>query len=388
MNKKVVLCLDWSNLLFRSLFINQLYGHITSQYDDMEDCRSFIYKFAADVCSIINIYRPNNVVLLTDSKDAWRKDVYDGYKKDRVKADNVNWDNIFECSDDLKKIFSDHGCNVAEVKRSEADDMAALCKEIVFEKYPDSNLIIVSADADLRQLLDFNPQTKQYCIIYNTTTKAKTGKRYLYVTQEFKDWLEKEVNEVDMFFGGLDYDKTYIQNILTQNSKIEMCVENPNDIVLHKIFCGDDGDSVPSFYDWMKDGKVARITPSKEKKIRDSLEINNVSRLLDVRNDIKPVMESVCKREIKDIDFNERLERQRTLVELNSALFPEHIREYKDTIDYIVRNFANEGYVGYIKVADLFKGTAYENADKKKAKVADVFHDMEKYGLDKMEKLF
>ena len=48
---KIVLCLDWSNLLFRSLFINQLYGRM-STYDNIEDCKSFIYKFETDVCSV------------------------------------------------------------------------------------------------------------------------------------------------------------------------------------------------------------------------------------------------------------------------------------------------------------------------------------------------
>ena len=95
---KMILCLDWSNILFRSLFINQLYGN-ASAYNNIEDCRSFIFKFATDVCSIINIFKPNNVILLTDSQHAWRKDVLpgeDGYKSNRQKQEGVNWDNIFK----------------------------------------------------------------------------------------------------------------------------------------------------------------------------------------------------------------------------------------------------------------------------------------------------
>ncbi len=35
------------------------------------------------------------------------------------------------------------------IDHCEADDIAAMCKETVFEKYPDYNIIIVSADADM-----------------------------------------------------------------------------------------------------------------------------------------------------------------------------------------------------------------------------------------------
>ena len=65
-NKKVLLVLDWSNLLFRSLFMNSLYGH-TNGYDRIEDVRSFMYKFTTDVCAIINIFKPSNVIIATDA---------------------------------------------------------------------------------------------------------------------------------------------------------------------------------------------------------------------------------------------------------------------------------------------------------------------------------
>ena len=201
---KTILCLDWSNILFRSLFINQLYG-TKMTYDNIEDCQSFIYKFATDVCSIINIFKPNNVILLTDSQHAWRKDVLpgeDGYKSNRQKQEGVNWDNIFKCSDDLKQLFKNAGCHVAEYEHSEADDMAALCKEVIFEKYHDYNLIIVSADADLRQLIDFDPLTNQYCAVYNTIVKGKTGKRFLYITQEMQIEILKR-DKLDYVFQSL-----------------------------------------------------------------------------------------------------------------------------------------------------------------------------------------
>jgi hypothetical protein len=169
--------------------------------------------------------------------------------------------------------------HIANVDHCEADDIAAMCKESVFENHPDYNIIIVSADADIRQLIDFNEVTNQYCLVYNTTGRGKGSKRHLYATESFKNWLnttDGENSNFDIFFENQDLSKQYIKNILNNNTLIELDVENPNDVVLNKIFCGDDGDCVPSFYTWYKNGKNTRITPSKERKVRELIGINSV----------------------------------------------------------------------------------------------------------------
>lgn len=382
-NKKTLLVCDWSNLMFRALFVNSLYTQVNG-YNRIEDVRSFMYKFATDVCSIINIFRPSNVIIATDAQHAWRKDVLPGdnltpgYKSNRKKSDNINWDNIFKCSDDLQDILSKHSMHVAKVEHCEADDIAALCKEIVFEKYPDYNIIIVSADADIRQLIDFNTVTNQYCIVYNTTGKGKGSKRYLYVPQAFYDWYNRVDNSFDIFFENEDLSKQYIKDIVANNKQIELMVENPNNVVLNKIFCGDDGDCVPSFYSWYNNGKKVRITPSKEKRIREVIGINTVQDLLDATNKLKPVFEKVCKRDISDIDFEERLNRQRILVELNSKLFPDNIQDYKYCIDDMIKDLPKQPLFG-LKSAVLLEGTQYEGYDKKKVLEAAIFKDMSKY---------
>ena len=193
----------------------------------------------------------------------------------------------------------------------------------------------------IRQLIDFNPITNQYCIVYNTTGHGKGSKRYLYITKEFEKWYTNNDNpesKFDIFFEHQDLSKHYIKNILNTNSIIELKIEDPNEVVLNKIFCGDDGDCVPAFYNWYKDGRNIRITPSKEKKVRELIGINNIKDLLDSKSLLKPVFEKVCKREINDIDFDERLNRQRTLVELNSELFPTDIKNYKSEIINMIKD--------------------------------------------------
>lgn len=382
-SKKVLLVLDWSNLLFRSLFMNSLYGQVNG-YNRIEDVRSFMYKFTTDVCSILNIFKPTNVIIATDAQHAWRKDVLPGddinpgYKSNRKKSESINWDNIFKCSDDLLKILSRNSMHVAKVEHCEADDIACMCKEIVFEKYPNYNVIIVSADADIRQLIDFNTVTNQYCIVYNTTGKGKGSKRYIYVPEAFETWYNKSDNNFDIFFENEDLSKTYVKQLLQSNTIMELSVENPNNVVLDKIFCGDDGDCVPSFYNWYKDGRKVRITPSKEKKVREICGINTVQDLLDSESKLKPVFEKVCKRDINDIDFSDRLMRQRTLVELNSKLFPEYIQDYKESLEYMINDTPNESFWN-LKSQILLKGTQYEGYDKKKAIEAEIFKGMNKY---------
>lgn len=382
-SKKVLLVLDWSNLLFRSLFMNSLYGQVNG-YNRIEDVRSFMYKFTTDVCSILNIFKPTNVIIATDSQHAWRKDVLPGddlnpgYKSNRKKSESINWDNIFQCSDDLLNILSKNSMHVAKVEHCEADDIAAMCKEIVFEKYPNYNVIIVSADADIRQLIDFNPITHQYCIVYNTTGKGKGSKRHIYVPETFETWYNTTDSNFDIFFENEDMSKTYIKQLLQANTIMELSVQNPNDVVLDKIFCGDDGDCVPSFYNWYKDGRKVRITPGKEKKVREIIGINTVQDLVDSEYKLKPVFEKVCKRDINDIDFSERLMRQRVLVELNSKLFPDYIQDYKESLDYMIGDIPSESFWN-LKSQVLLKGTQYEGYDKKKAIEAEIFKGMDKY---------
>ena len=131
-------------------------------------------------------------------------------------------------------------------------------------------------------------------------------------------------------------------------------------------------------YDWYVNGKFTRITPAKAKKIRKTVGINNVQDLIDGESQIKPILEKICKKEVNDIDIHERLMRQRTLVELNSSLFPTNIRDYKDTIDYMIQDIPDYGFWN-IKAAGLLEGTEYEGANKKRALEADVFKDMSKY---------
>lgn len=359
--------------------MHQFFGDVSGTYERIEDLQSFTNKFAVDVCSIINMFKPNNVIIATDSQHAWRKDILpgeDGYKSNREKSDNVNWDNIYKCSDDLQRILQSKGMHVANIERSEADDIMALIKETVYEEYPDYNIIIVSADADIRQLIDFDEVTHQYCVVYNTTGRGKGSKRRMYATDGFLNWVNKEQN-VDIFFSDFEQSKQYVKDLLANNSIIELVTDNPNDVVLGKIMCGDDGDCVPSFYGFYKNGRYVRTTPAKSKKILEMIGAYDVKSLLNNKNRLQEAFEKVYKREIDDLDFDARLNRQRTLVELNSKLFPEYIRDYRDSIRYMLKETPVTVFQN-LKAQEMMKGTEYEGMDKKRALEADVFKDFDR----------
>lgn len=384
----IVLVLDWSNLLYRSLFMTQLF-HQGVSYEDKEDVNSFIRKFSTDVLYILKTFNPQNVVIAADSRNPWRKDILAdtvvGYKGNRQHSDNFNWANIFKASDDLLAHFEKIGIGVAKVDRGEADDIMAMCKELVFSKFPNESMIIVSADADVQQLISFDNSTHQYCAVYNTIAKGKGGKRMLYAPKGFIDWVN-EPEKNDIFFSNVvDANKAYIKNVLSTNSNIELKEENGDDIVLKKIFCGDDGDCVPSFYEWFDNGKKKRVTPAKFSKICESLEIKDTKSLVDKSILLKPNMERILKVELNDIDVEERLNRQRVLVELNSDLFPESVKKYKETLSYMLDKVVNIDFRS-MNIRNFLEGTEWSVPVVSKVE-KQLFNDIDKYTKN-LKKLF
>lgn len=383
-NKKLLLVIDWSGLMYRSLALNALYGNTGkgTDYSNMEEMKSFIYKFAIDVCSILNIFHAAKVIIAADSPHPWRKDIdlgEIGYKGTRKHSETYNWNNIFKCADDLCSFFMDNGISVAKADHAEADDIICMVKEAVFEKYHDYNIVIVSADADLRQLIDYNKLTGQWCCVYNTIARGKTNRRMLYGTQEFLDWLNSADGQADIFFSNIDLAKNQVKEILLKNPVIQPSLEKPIEILMNKIFCGDDGDAVPSFYSWYSNAKQYKITPLKTKKICEAGDIKDIHDLNESANKgfLKHIIETAIKRDIDDIDIKERLMRQRKLVELNSSLFPENIRQYKADIEMVLNE--NNLLAYPMKAANILAGTEYAGASKRKAVEADIFKDLTKY---------
>lgn len=145
--------------------------------------------------------------------------------------------------------------------------------------------------------------------------------------------------------------------------------------------CGDDGDNVPTFFEYYKNGKKQRVTPLKAKHVFEALDIKDVVDLEkeSTNKRFKDALEKEMKYEI-DIDFSERLLRQRRLVELNSEFFPDDI---KSLFHNHIEDVNDLGYTTNIPntMQELLKDTKYISKDFKKSKENSIFAtlDLDKY---------
>ena len=71
--RKILLAVDWTNILFRSLFMSATFGN--DSYDNDSELQSFICKFGQDLTYLFKIFAPDKVILMTDNRNAWRKDL-------------------------------------------------------------------------------------------------------------------------------------------------------------------------------------------------------------------------------------------------------------------------------------------------------------------------
>lgn len=391
--KRNILVMDWSNMSFRSLYTSQWSSHSLS-YDSDEEISNFVGKLATDICMILRTFDPDKALFAVDAQNPWRKDWLEdqevGYKGQRERNKSMNWDNIFQAMKDLQGIMEEKGFDFLYKERAEADDMMCLSKETVFKRFPDCNIIIVSSDADIRQLADFNEETSQFCLVFNPISSGKGGHKKLYMTKPCLEWFNTQ-DKVDIFFSNLNEEKQYLKKCLEHDKKIEVSEIDPNDVVLGKIFCGDSGDNVPSFYEYYDKGKKKKLSETKYKHIKESLCLESVEDL-DQKKDVllKESLEASLKHKVDDIDVASRLDRQKKLVELKSENFPKGLKDYSADVEILLKKPYDGLPMSSIQMAKILDGTKFGGLAKaKRVRAADVFKDLDKYA-EKMhiQKLF
>lgn len=340
-----------------------------TNYDTQKECGILARKISTDIAFILRTFAPDRVIIVCDAKHPWREKVYDNipgmeYKGNRVKDETKNWTNIFNTINSLKDIYRSKNCIVTEIENTEADDLAALYKQKLFDEMGE-NVVLVSSDRDWCQLVDYKSikDSHSYCIVYNPIANTK-GKKKLYLTDGCKNWYDTP-EVASIFFNNYDSDKEAFKSAVKKDSKIEFDVINPVDIVLEKIVCGDDSDNVPGFYDFYSNGKKTRFTELRMNKLFESAGIKNYDdfKVSCVNGTIKSYISKLFKREINDLDTNERLMRQRKLVELNPNLFPEKTISGFNKEVHNIESSGRLGNTGIIKMEDLLKGSDYIDED-------------------------
>lgn len=324
------LVIDLSNIFFRSLYVTGGYSKKAYTFDSQSELDQLMRKVSTDISFILRQINPTRAIFCVDDS-SWRKEIpieeNEGYKGNRVKSKNINWDNVFNSLKELTEILSSNGFIVSKETKAEADDLITLWShELVFNRK--ENVIIASGDEDVRQLVGthiFDSGTGdefRFCVVYNPFTHTKTTPKKLYHDEIFNEWLNTE-DKGDIFTGVTNLDKADILK-LKDFEKIMFEQINPDEIALWKVFCGDDGDNVPAIYTWIKDNKEIRITNTKFEKIIKQLEINNWRNLKFKKEEIKIMINELTGTNIP-FDIEHRIDRQLKLVVLDPSLFPENI---------------------------------------------------------------
>lgn len=380
--------IDLNNIAHRSLFVVGGYGSKSYSFDSQFEVDQLMRKMAMDLALIIRSISPSRVILAKDYS-SWRKEISieenDGYKAQRKKSGIINWENVYKALDEFCEIMQEKGMILSHIKSAEADDVICMWSE-KFINIPDNHTVIVSGDEDMRQLVKSNKELNTHITVYNPFTQGKNSSKKLYVSDNFIEWLSKSdaISLFNMKASLGSVDKQDFNRIITsERTKMEKL--DGNDIILRKLFCGDDGDNVPAIYTWLtKDGKgndkEVRVTNSKyEKFLEEFKKLKNLDKvsyndLLDNANDVKNILEKILKTSIP-FDMKDRILRQCKLLCLDSSFFPDVIKDdfnmmYELNMEKPKLNTFNTN------MNDMLAGTRYISNDKIRNE-AKIFKDVD-----------
>ena len=369
---------DANNILMRSMFTSSGYGKNQLTFNEQEDNDKLVRKLAMDISYILRFICPDKVIFAIDSH-SWRKtikiDENEGYKANREKNQFYNWENIFKSYENFLKILNSKGFVISKLDGAEGDDMINLWNDELTNN-KNSHVIIVSGDEDVRQLV--GKYNQNYSVVYNPFLQGKNPVRKIFASSDFINWLN-EPDEIDIFnMDNIHNDKMRFKKYLEQ-VKIEKI--DGQDIVLRKIFLGDDGDNVPPIYTWVnKNNLKKRFTKSLYEKLISNVNIHNTSDL-DGVNTIRMIKDEMERLTKTSLPFNiiSRIKRQKELVELNKENYPLYINEAFE-FEKEKFNTPNKLHFNSITLNDILKGSQYIDANYKanKPKSADIFKEVEK----------
>jgi len=355
------------------MFIVGGFGKKQYTFDSQREMDQLMRKVAIDVTSVIRTINPSRVIFALDNK-SWRKkisiDENEGYKGNRTKSDVINWDNFYSIMSDFTDIMKTNGFVVSKIDNAEADDLMALWRdELLYNQ--NQHVILVSGDEDVRQLVsthEYSGNKKAYSVVFNPFTQGRGATKKLFAPDGFGKWLADEDNMGSIFDRSIDVDKEDFQRILKE--KVALDEINGDEIALRKLFCGDDGDNVPSIFTWMAktakgDDKIVRITQSKFKKIIDSIGAKNVNDLFEKEKitSIEDQIKDISEKEDLPFKMKDRLTRQAKLVVLDKKFFPpEIVSDFQKDIqgDMPIPKIAPQSW----NMLSMLEGTRYVDAAK------------------------
>jgi 5'-3' exonuclease len=175
-SKQVFILVDTSYWIFYRYFaILQWWKHANPDEDLFEnpyDNQEFVEKFIKTFTESLEGFKkkqklhkqrgkpeiPCTIIACRDCprKEIWRNALYDNYKETRDKDDSFMGGPFFKLVyNNENKMLYDSGVNhVLQFPNLEADDVLAITKKQIRQKYPEAQIIIIANDHDYLQLLD------------------------------------------------------------------------------------------------------------------------------------------------------------------------------------------------------------------------------------------
>tara|TARA_B100001093_G_scaffold518843_1_gene605226 strand:+ start:3073 stop:3924 length:852 start_codon:yes stop_codon:yes gene_type:complete len=176
MSDQVFILVDTSYWIFYRYFaIMQWWKHakpddhlFENPYDNEEFVEKFIKTFVESLEGFKKKQKlhkqrskpatPCTIIAARDCprKEIWRNSFYNSYKETRDKDDSFMGGPFFKhIYQENNKLLYEAGVNhVLRFPNLEGDDIVAICKKIIRQKYPEALIIILANDHDYCQLLD------------------------------------------------------------------------------------------------------------------------------------------------------------------------------------------------------------------------------------------
>lgn len=154
---KSLMLVDFSNICYRCIYV----AESDAKKEAMSEYEMYAYwkhLVVNAVVRLIDEHKPTKVVIASDVKESWRKEIYPEYKENRKKKREnsiIDFDKFYEVWGDFEPKFAQAFSNLVflKVDRSEADDIIATLTEHQTASY--DQIVVISNDGDYCQLLKF-----------------------------------------------------------------------------------------------------------------------------------------------------------------------------------------------------------------------------------------
>lgn len=141
--KKINILIDASNLCYRQFFI-------LKEFSNSKGVPTGLYfGFLKAIYRLKEKYKPDEMVVVWDSKPTKKKELYPEYKQNRKKTEDH--EQLFSQMATLKKILTIFNVGQVLVEGEEADDAIST---LIHTKYKDQLNYIYTMDLDMAQLVD------------------------------------------------------------------------------------------------------------------------------------------------------------------------------------------------------------------------------------------